>query len=97
MEPFLLAHRSGEPPYSTDDSSGVLEGISIAFAVLTTVFLAIRLYSKRSTAGGYTVDDIFIVAAYVFNLGMCALGIGESPHPTAPLAGGLLTRSRRQS
>ncbi|KAJ0163890.1 hypothetical protein CTA2_2170 [Colletotrichum tanaceti] len=61
--------------YLAEDSSGELIGISVAFAVLTTFFLGLRLYAKRFTAGGYGVDDCFLVAAYFVDLGMCAVAI----------------------
>ncbi|KAF6833772.1 integral membrane protein [Colletotrichum musicola] len=63
------------PEYLAEDSGGTLIGISIAFAILTTFFLGLRLYAKRFTAGGYGVDDYFLVAAYVVDLAMCAVGI----------------------
>lgn len=63
--------------YLAEDSGDTLIGISIAFAILTTLFLGLRLYAKRFTAGGYGVDDYFLVAAYIVDLGMCAVGIGK--------------------
>ncbi|WDK13102.1 integral membrane protein [Colletotrichum graminicola] len=63
------------PEYLAEDSGNELISISIAFACLTTVFLALRLFAKRFTAGGYGIDDYFLAAAYVVNLGMCAVGI----------------------
>lgn len=65
------------PEYLAENSGGTLIGISIAFAVLTTFFLGLRLYAKRFTAGGYGVDDYFLVAAYIVDLAMCAVGIGK--------------------
>lgn len=64
-------------PYLAEDRSGVLVGISVAFAVLTTVVLALRLYAKRFQGGGFFVDDAFTIASYIVNLGMCAVGISE--------------------
>ncbi|EQB45561.1 hypothetical protein GCG54_00005329 [Colletotrichum gloeosporioides] len=61
--------------YLAEDSGDTLIGISIAFAILTTLFLGLRLFAKRFTAGGYGVDDYFLVAAYIVDLGMCAVGI----------------------
>ncbi|WYZ33894.1 hypothetical protein EsH8_I_000170 [Colletotrichum jinshuiense] len=81
MKSALLLAAEGEgtpnvtPEYLAEDSGGTLTAIAIAFAVLTTVFLALRLYAKRFTAGGYGVDDYFLAAAYVVDLGMCAVGI----------------------
>lgn len=60
-----------------EDNSGQLVGISVAFAALTTVMLALRFYAKRFQAGGIFADEIFLVLAWIVNLGMCALGIGK--------------------
>ncbi|WQF78866.1 hypothetical protein CDEST_03880 [Colletotrichum destructivum] len=77
---LLLAAESGSThnltaEYLAEDSGGQLIGISIAFAVLTTFFLGLRLFAKRFTASGYGVDDYFLAAAYLVDLGMCAVGI----------------------
>ncbi|KAK1593431.1 uncharacterized protein LY79DRAFT_514424 [Colletotrichum navitas] len=69
------AARTLTPEYLAEDSGNELISISIAFAILTTVFLALRLFAKRFTAGGYGIDDYFLAAAYVVDLGMCAVGI----------------------
>lgn len=64
--------------YHAEDSSGELVAISVAFAVLTTLLLCLRFYAKRFQTGGIFADEIFLVLAWFVNLGMCALGIGES-------------------
>ncbi|KAK1970197.1 integral membrane protein [Colletotrichum sublineola] len=69
------ATRTLTPEYLAEDSGSELISISIVFAVLTTVFLALRLFAKRFTAGGYGIDDYLLAAAYVIDLGMCAVGI----------------------
>ncbi|KAI3390406.1 hypothetical protein diail_9740, partial [Diaporthe ilicicola] len=61
--------------YLAEDRSSQLVGISIAFAVLTTIILALRFLAKRFQGGGIYADDMFLCAAYVVNLGMCAVGI----------------------
>ncbi|KAH8890288.1 integral membrane protein [Thozetella sp. PMI_491] len=73
---------SGEPApvlteeYLNEYSGGTLIGLSIAFATLTTIVLILRFYAKRFTrAVDFGLDDYFLVAAYVVNLGMCAIGI----------------------
>lgn len=63
--------------YLAEDRSYQLVGISIAFAVLTTVILGLRFYAKRFQGGGIYADDMFLTAAYVVNLGMCAVGISK--------------------
>lgn len=74
----------------TEDNSSELVGISIAFAVLTTLLLAVRFYAKRFQAGGLFADEIFLLLAWFVNLGMCALGIGELAHPRQAGASDLL-------
>ncbi|KAK2035581.1 integral membrane protein [Colletotrichum zoysiae] len=69
------AARTLTPEYLAEDSGNELIAISIVFAVLTTVFLGLRLFAKRFTAGGYGIDDYFLAAAYIIDLGMCAVGI----------------------
>lgn len=64
--------------YIAEDNSGQLVGISIAFAVITTILVGLRFYAKRFQAGGIFADEVFLVLAWVVNLGMCALGVGES-------------------
>lgn len=63
--------------YLAEDRSYQLVGISIAFAVLTTIILSLRFYAKRFQGGGIYADDMFLCAAYVVNLGMCAVGISK--------------------
>lgn len=63
--------------YLAEDRSGVLVGISISMAALTTVILALRFYAKRFQGGGFYADDAFTVASYIVNLGMCAVGVRE--------------------
>lgn len=65
--------------FLAEDRSQVLVEISIAFIILTTVVLAARFYARRFQGlGGFHADDAFVLAAYVVNLGMCAVGISES-------------------
>lgn len=73
--------------YLAEDRGYQLVGISIAFAVLTTIILGLRFFAKRFQGGGIYADDMFLCAAYVVNLGMCAVGISESPalQPSNPL------------
>lgn len=67
--------------YLAEDRGGVLVGISVSMAVLTTVILALRFYAKRFQGGGFFADDAFTVASYMVNLGMCAVGIREYFYP----------------
>lgn len=64
--------------YLAEDRSQVLVAISISFFVITTAILAARFYARRFQGlEGFHADDAFVLAAYVVNLGMCAVGIGE--------------------
>lgn len=63
--------------YLAEDRSGVLVGIAISMAALTTAILGLRFYAKRFQGGGFFADDAFTVASYIVNLGMCAVGIRE--------------------
>lgn len=51
---------------------------SIIFAILTSIFLGLRFYSKSLMRSRSGWDDILLVAAYLFNVGLCAVGIGKS-------------------
>lgn len=63
------------PEFLAEDRSMQLVATSTAYIVVTTVVLATRFYAKRFQGGGFYLDDGFLVAAYIVNLGMCALGI----------------------
>ncbi|KAK7973371.1 hypothetical protein PG996_007598 [Apiospora saccharicola] len=58
-----------------DDEGYVLVNVSIAFAVLTSVFLSLRFWAKAFTSQTFGLDDTFLILAYVVNLGMCAIAI----------------------
>lgn len=67
------------PEFLAEDRRSVLVGISVSMAAVTTVVLLTRLYAKRFQGfGGFFSDDAFLLAAYIVNLGMCAVGISES-------------------
>ena len=70
----------------TDDAafepaSHVLHGLvitSIVFIILDTFFLALRSISRclvKKVSVGY--DDLLLWSAYVVNIGLCAVGLGE--------------------
>jgi hypothetical protein len=63
--------------YLNEYSGNILVARSVSIIVLTTLFLALRFYAKRFSAAKLGLDDGLLVAAYVVDLGMCALGIGE--------------------
>lgn len=63
------------PEFLAEDRSMQLVVTSIVYIVITTLVLGTRFYAKRFQGGGFYLDDGFLVAAYIVNLGMCALGI----------------------
>ncbi|KAJ2902909.1 integral membrane protein [Zalerion maritima] len=72
----------GQPPahsidieYMDVNRGPILVGISIGLAVTTTLILGGRFYAKRFGGAPLGLDDVFLTAAYIVNLGMCALGI----------------------
>lgn len=65
-----------------DDEGYILVNVSIAFAVLTSVFLGLRFWAKAFTAQNFGLDDTFLLLAYVVNLGMCAISIRKFPFNT---------------
>ncbi len=83
-----MAAETAQPPteeYLNEYSGGTLIGLSIGFAALTTVVLVLRFYARVITRRvSLGLDDAFLVAAYIVNLGMRALGISEWPSKTAP-------------
>ncbi|KAI6344246.1 hypothetical protein MCOR25_011098 [Pyricularia grisea] len=65
-----------DPAFLDENRAGVLQGIAIAFVVITTVMIALRFFAKfRFQSPDPELFDVFLVAAYVITLGMCALGI----------------------
>ncbi|TLD24091.1 hypothetical protein PspLS_06970 [Pyricularia sp. CBS 133598] len=65
-----------DPAFLAENRAGVLQGIAIAFAVITTAMIALRFFAKvRFQSPGIELFDIFLVAAYIIILGMCAIGI----------------------
>lgn len=62
----------------TEDRSGILVGISIAFIIITTLAAGLRIWAKRFQGGRFYADDALLLLAYILNLGMCAVGIRES-------------------
>lgn len=57
-----------------------MEGTCIAFAVLTTIFVPLRFWARTIRMAALGFDDVLILAAYIVNLGLCALGIREYYH-----------------
>ncbi|KAK1760064.1 hypothetical protein QBC47DRAFT_333914 [Echria macrotheca] len=49
--------------------------ISVVALVLTTLVIALRFWVKTYGGAPFGVDDWMIVAAYVFNVGLCIIGI----------------------
>lgn len=64
--------------YMNEYSGDKLVVICITFAVLTTVTLGLRFWSKRFNNARIDLDDLLLVAAQVSYLALCTLGIRES-------------------
>ena len=66
---------TGDPSDLDEYSGGALVGVAIACMGLTTVFLALRFYARTLSITPFAIDDGFILAAYIVNLGFTSLGI----------------------
>lgn len=67
-----------DPAFLAENRAEVLQRIAISLAVITTAMMALRFYAKvRFQSPGIELFDIFLIAAYIITLGMCALGISE--------------------
>lgn len=60
-----------------DFSGASLQRACAVSIVLTSVIMGFRFYAKKLSGGRYGCDDGLIMAAYVANIGLCAIGIGE--------------------
>ncbi|KAK3997841.1 putative integral membrane protein [Cladorrhinum sp. PSN332] len=58
-----------------EDQGPMVTAVCIAFMVLTTVFLCLRVWASRIRAAKFGVDDGLMFAAYIVNLGLCILVI----------------------
>lgn len=67
-----------------EDRSYRLVAVSAVFIILTTIVLSLRFYAKRFQERGFFSDDALLLAAYIINCGMCALGISQSASYTHP-------------
>ncbi|KAK3377394.1 integral membrane protein [Lasiosphaeria ovina] len=61
--------------FLNETRGGALVGISIGFAVITSVVVPLRFYARTLRPASFGLDDFLILAAYIFNLALCALGI----------------------
>ena len=65
------------PGYLQQYSGNRLLAVSIVFIILDILFVALRLYTRRTANNSkWGWDDNFLVPALIMNLGMCSLGIG---------------------
>ncbi|KAL9052264.1 MAG: hypothetical protein Q9162_005521 [Coniocarpon cinnabarinum] len=54
--------------------------VSVAFIVLNTVFVALRIIARfHLKQQKFGMDDALILAAYVINIGLCADALGNTP------------------
>lgn len=74
-----------DPAFLAENRAEVLQRIAISLAVITTAMMALRFYAKvRFQSPGIELFDIFLIAAYIITLGMCALGISEPFFSSCP-------------
>jgi len=98
LDGFVLSRRT----FDADFTGSSLINASVISIALTSAIMALRFYAKNFSGGGrWGYDDGLIFAAYVVNLGLCAVGIGEphisygsEPSPTDAPSDGQLRRSR---
>ena len=64
-----------------DYRGNILLGVAIAAMLLTSVVVVLRFYAKTLGGARMGYDDSLIHAAYITNLGLCALCIGLPPPP----------------
>jgi len=65
------------PEYLEQYSGHRLLAVSIVFIILDILFVALRLYTRRTANGSkWGWDDNCLMPAIIMNLGMCSLGIG---------------------
>lgn len=62
--------------YLNADIGGRLIGVSVAFLLLDTAFVALREIARRQTSSTYGWDDYLIAPSLVANVGLCIHGIG---------------------
>jgi hypothetical protein len=56
--------------------------VVIAFIILNTAFLALRIWSRRIQRSPFRADEFFVIAGYIVILGVCTASICTLPSPT---------------
>ena len=65
------------PEYLSEYSGDKVILVSAIFIALETIFVPLRFYARTLTTSARGWDDIIIPAAWLANIGMCILGIGQ--------------------
>ncbi|KAK4167026.1 integral membrane protein [Cladorrhinum sp. PSN259] len=72
---MMMAKEQLSDEFIRENRGPTMIAICIAFAILTTIFVPLRFWARRTRAASFGFDDVLILAAYIVNLGLCALGI----------------------
>ena len=62
---------------SSEYIGSVLSNTAIAFIVLETIFVGFRYVSRYMLSAPTGVDDFLVPVAWIFNLAMCGVTLGE--------------------
>ena len=66
------------PPGYLDEYRGRTPlGVAIAFLILETICVALRIYARRIGKGPWGADDTLILPGYILCAALCACTIGE--------------------
>lgn len=65
------------PEYIQQDASGHVVRVAVAFIVLELLLVALRFVSRSVSKTHSGLDDVLIVPALVFCLGICILAISK--------------------
>ncbi|PQE24041.1 integral membrane protein [Rutstroemia sp. NJR-2017a BVV2] len=63
------------PDYISEYSGGQLIAVAIAFIPIITIFVALRVYSRRLSKAEWGLDDYIVLVSFVIQIGASALAI----------------------
>jgi hypothetical protein len=63
------------PEYISEYSGGQLIAVAVAFIPIITIFVALRVYSRRLTKAEWGLDDYIVLVSFVIQIGASALAI----------------------
>lgn len=68
-----MSHPS--PEYLAQDSSAGLIAVGIAFVILDTFFVILRVVSQRIHGRPFALSDLLSYIAFIFVIAQCAMGL----------------------